>query len=209
VDAQTASIVVVAAAAVGAAVWLVSVLRALRLVSGDENERTVHAEAVVSGDAEDVARRLARALTSGGSMGLSPLRVEVADSRRVEFRMPSDAAIMPLTAGLRGEFALERRSGEQTAVTLRSNNGAMRRAARVTLYLCFLLGLPLLLFLPATLLFWVAPHPMEAIRWQVVQVMHVGHVLWPPFLVLWMGRRNQSIIVAGLGQALDRVRFDG
>ena len=204
---HVASIIILCVAALGAGVWLASVLAALRMRSGTEQDEPL-ARVEVKGQAEDVARRIARSAASSTPLGLTPLRVEVKDGTRVRFWSPAGASVMPLTSGFEGQFDVRRTGDASTRVTLRTNRAAQKRGAKVALLLCLLLGLPLLVLLPAALLIWVAPHPDPAARYQAVQVIHVGHALWPPFLILWMGRRNQHILDTSLAQVLDRIRLE-
>ncbi len=53
----------------------------------------------------------------------------------------------------------------------------------------------------------VCPAAHPATRAQAVQIVHVMHPLWPPFLVLWMGRRSQRHVEEGLGQVIDRLKY--
>jgi hypothetical protein len=200
----TAALVVGTVAAVGALVWLVSLLQALRALGPETGEI---GPVTVDGEREDVSRRIAEALVSGPALGVVPIRVDSADADAVRFRVPAGSSLVPLTARLEGEYVLRRAADGRVRVTIRTNRAAARRGARVALGICLLAGLPLLVVLPAVLMAFVVGSPLPAVRAQAFQVLQVVHVLWPPFLVVWLGRRNQTIVEEGLGQVLDRLRF--
>jgi len=48
----------------------------------------------------------------------------------------------------------------------------------------------------------VAPDPLPVVRWQAVRV------LWPPCLLLWLGRRNQRPVEAAVRRPVQRVTPD-
>lgn len=205
---QLATTIVLGVACAGALVWVISVMRAWRsMFRLEEGEMAPAGETTLEGEPMEISRKIARALVGGPSPGLIPLRVVSADGDRVKFRTPTGAAIMPLTGGLEGEFVLRRAADGKVRVALRTNRGAQRRAAKITLWICLLVGLPVLIGVPALLLALIVGHPHPAARWQAMQAMQIVHVLWPPFLVLWLGRRNQRVIEEGLGQVLDRLKY--
>jgi len=64
--------------------------------------------------------------------------------------------------------------------------------------LLFLLA-PLVLVGAAALLWnYVAPNPNLAVRWQVVQILQISHILWPPFLVYFIYKRTLSTIKSAI-----------
>lgn len=204
---ELATWIVCIAFAAGLAVWLVSVVQAFRSLAAPGGEEMVEvASTDVEGERDEVSRRIAGALVSGPAVGLIPLRVTSAGPERVEVRTRHGAHLMPLTGGLRAEYLLDR-TGSGVRVSLRTNRAAERKAARVVLGIALLLGLPVLLGLTAALLFYVCPAAHPAARAQAVQIVHVIHPLWPPFLVLWLGRRNQRFVEEGLGQVIDRIEY--
>jgi hypothetical protein len=204
---ELATWIVYGAFAAGLAVWLVSVVRAFRVLAATGDDGMVEvARTEVEGERDDVSRRIAEALVSGPAAGLAPFRIASAGPERVSVRTRAGAQIIPLTGGLRAEYLL-RRTGSGVRVILRTNRAAERRAARVVLGIAFLLGLPVLLGLTASLLLYVCPASHPATRAQAVQIVHVIHPLWPPFLVLWLGRRNQRVVEESLGQVIDRIRY--
>jgi len=207
VTTELATWIVCCAFAAGLAVWLVSVVRAFRALASSTGDEMVEvASAELEGERDELSRRIAEALVSGPAAGLIPFRVTSAGPESVCARATEGAHLMPLAGGLRGEYLL-RRTGSGVRVSLRTNRAAERRAARVALGIAFLLGLPVLLGLTAALLLYVCPAAHPATRAQAVQIVHVIHPIWPPLLVLWLGRRNQRLVEEALGQVIDRIKY--
>jgi len=205
---QAASILVLAVTAVGAVLWLVAVARALRIrrlgagpIEGGE--------ALVEGDAEKVSGRITEALLAGTVLPLVPLRIVSSGPEGVRFRSSVGASMLPFTAGIEGEYAISRAGEGRVRVRIGTNRAAQKRGAAVGLLICLLAGLPLLVGLPILLFVLVVPSPIPAVRWQAVQVVQMVHALWPPFLFVWLGTRNQRLVEDALGQVLDRIRFGG
>lgn len=205
---QTATILVLGVTAAGLLVWIVSVLRALRvLADAPEGEMRVAGETETEGPRREISRRIAESLTAGPAMGMVPWRVDAAGEDRVGFRAP-EGLILPLLGGLEGEYLLAR--GESgVRVTLRTNRAAERKGARIALWICFLAGLPVLVGVAVLLMTLVVGHEHPAMRGQAFQILQIVHPLWPPFLIMWLGGRSQKLIEASLGQVLDRLRFVG
>lgn len=205
---QAASILILAVAAIGTVVWLVAVMKAVRMrraASGPIDG----GDTVVEGDQEKISRRITEALVAGGVLPIVPFRIVSSGPEAVRFRSAVGASILPLTSGIEGEYAIARAEGGKVRVRIRTNWAAQKRGATVALWICVLAGLPLLVGLPLVLLLHVATSPIPAVRWQAVQVVQMVHALWPPFLLMWLGMRNQRLIEDALGQVLDRIRFGG
>jgi hypothetical protein len=77
------------------------------------------------------------------------------------------------------------------ALELKPLDGWLRAASVVQLAgLLVLVGLFWLLY---TL---VVPAPQPGVRWQVLQMFQVSHVLWPPFLLIALYRRWRQGVIA-------------
>jgi hypothetical protein len=207
-SSQLATVVVLGAAFIGAVVWVVSFLKAWRSASLiEEGETALAGEATLEGEPEEVSKKIARSLVGGPSHSIIQVRVVDAGPSGVRVRTPKGGALMPMTGGLEGEFKIRRAADGKVKVALRTNKGAERRAAKITMWICLLIGLPVLVGVPALLMALVVASPHPAVRWQSIQVVQIVHVLWPPFLFLWLGRRTQRVIEEGLGQVLDRLKY--
>ena len=193
---------------VGAVVWLWSLGR-IRKVLGQPPERggELRQTAEVEGDVAEITRRIGEYLTTGGVMLFSALRVEAAEQGRVRFR--AARSMLPFMGSLRGEYVVEDRGGSRVRVGFHTNRGAERRAARVAQYIALGLGLPAMVLAGALLLGLAVDHPSPEVRAQSAQVAQIVHFLWPPFLILYLGRRTQWMLEEGLGQVIDRLRFGG
>lgn len=53
---------------------------------------------------------------------------------------------------------------------------------KIALGICLFLGIPLLMVLSAVIWYFCVSHKHPAMRWQVLQMLQMVHVLWPPFL---------------------------
>jgi hypothetical protein len=62
----------------------------------------------------------------------------------------------------------------------------LRGIRKIALGLCLFLGIPIMFLLSVLIWFFCVQSPNEVLRYQVIQLMHVFHVLWPPFLLVTM-----------------------
>ncbi len=53
----------------------------------------------------------------------------------------------------------------------------------------------------------VIPSEEPAVRWQVVQTIHVLHFLWPPFLIAFVARRRRALVETRTADLLNNLRF--
>ncbi len=207
---ETARIVVISVGLAGGLVWLVSVVLAWRMLRGgsDGDEASVLGVAV-DGSPERISERIASFIADRGSAGIIPIRIDSADEKSVRFRTASGASLIPFTRDMHGEFQLGLSTRGRTSVRLVVDQGARRRAARVALAVCLLAGLPVLVGLTAALLEWVVPSQIPGVRGQCFQSMQAVHALWPPFLILHLGRRGQRMVEESLRLVVDRLRYGG
>lgn len=74
----------------------------------------------------------------------------------------------------------------------------VRRLRSIALALILGIGLPVLLIVGAAIWLVVIPSPHPATRWQVLQTPQIVHLLWPPFLVMWLysvGKKHSKILI--------------
>ena len=84
----------------------------------------------------------------------------------------------------------ERYEGTEVRVTIDFAGLASRRL-RLMSALVFVV--PLVILVIAGIIWkWVVPNGHPAVRWQVFQTCQVVHVLWPPFLVASVYRRQRE-----------------
>jgi hypothetical protein len=184
---SAARLVVLAGAAAGVFVWLLVLARwrALRFLASPAPVSATARGASL----EDVER---------GLLELALARQWQCVSRQrgtLVFRLPLGAA---LTVRLR-------RSLSSTEADIESNLSALdRRFARwVTL---FLVVIPVVIAAGAALLLSVVvPAHLPAVRWQALQILQIMHVLWPPFLIVFLHARLRSMLAAAASDAALRI----
>lgn len=207
---EAARIVVLAVGGVGSIVWLVSVVLAWRtLRSGTNVEEVAVLGVAVDGNPDRISERIALYIVDRGSAGIIPIRIESADGKCVRFSTAAGMSLIPFTRDMHGEFQLGLSTRGRTSIRLVVDQGARRRSARVALAVCLLAGLPVLVGVTAALLNWVVPSSVPGVRGQAFQSLQVVHALWPPFLILHLGRRGQRMVEESLRQVVDRLRFGG
>lgn len=134
------------------------------------------------------------------------VRVERVDPGRVEFRIPRDTGLLPFVRGLVGRLDVRVEGGGARVLGFTDNRG-VRRSAVIALAIALGVGLPVVALITLLLVRFVVGSADPGVRWQVLQVLQVVHVLWPPWLLLWVGGRYQRVVEGLLAQAVDRVRF--
>lgn len=98
-------------------------------------------------------------------------------------------------------FALlrARMSTTTTDVSLRFETDftAFNRLRNITMLVFLLALIPLVLFgLSGLSWFFFVPSTMPGGRWQVLHMIHVVHVLWPPFLIYYANKRFRALIIS-------------
>jgi hypothetical protein len=80
------------------------------------------------------------------------------------------------------------------------DDAKLRRKMQLVLAILLLVAMPIVIGgVAAVLWLFAAPSLNPGVRWQVVQIVQIVHVLWPPFLVyfyLWKKQRAQAIDAA-------------
>jgi hypothetical protein len=151
-------------------------------------QATIRGAADVAGRPAELAAKAAAHLALHGAAALGPVRILEQTDERVAFESAPHLGGQFVRRGLL-EFhaAANERTQIDYAVSVPRRTGLLAAA-----WIMQILGLIVLVVgLPAMLL-WVASHPNPAIRWQSVQMLHVMHFLWPPFLFAALYRRVQN-----------------
>ena len=91
----------------------------------------------------------------------------------------------------RCEVRLGPAGGGKTEVTFRMDFTAVRGRCLLVAKVLLGLGLLALVVLPALLYFFALPSENPGARAQVFQAIHVGHLLWPPWLVYALYKRSR------------------
>ena len=63
---------------------------------------------------------------------------------------------------------------------------------KIALGICLFLGIPALMILSAVVWYFCVQGEHQAVRWQVLQMLQMVHVLWPPFLFVTLARHMQT-----------------
>jgi hypothetical protein len=198
---QAAELTLLCIAAAGGLVWLLT-LKAWRRLSapqpGEQYEtdlqggsHLVQSEvAVVSGDPADVADGLVRALGSP-SWGTLPLLVKREGHSLIVAVPATGPSLLSVPCFSRCAAELRGVAPGRTEVTFKADCGTVRLRARMIGGVLLIAGALVLVALPAGLYLLAARAASPALRFQVVQTIHVGHLLWPPWLVFAMYRRTR------------------
>lgn len=91
------------------------------------------------------------------------------------------------------DFQFQRHGEDFTEVSYRIGFERLdRRMRRVALGIILGLGLPILLIVGTLIWFLVVRSNDPSIRWQVFQTLQVSHVLWPPFLFIYLQSSSRN-----------------
>jgi hypothetical protein len=204
-DETTASLIIAAVWTVGLAVWMVSLMRVFAARRAGDSARPVVLVPPTRfrGEASAVQREVGRALADtapvvfGVTVSATPL------GHDVEF---STAGTGPGSAGLggvRGRFRIAAAGKEEVDVSCEVDFAEVdRRAARWTLTMVVGVGAPVVFLLPLLLMKFVAGSESAAVRGQALQVLQMVHVLWPPFLILYLLRQRPRRFAQALARSV-------
>ncbi len=216
---DVARIVILGTAALGWGAWLVSVVKAYRLVKGPERDYRsgmspdVTGNVRVPGKAVTLSKRFTDRVAS---MGIGyrgmPCRILESTSERVRLAMPKKTRCPHGTPGETTHTGMEvtfRESGDGVEVSYLVDMSSVRQNMG-TIALCInVLGLAAVTVLPAFLYLYVASHSDPGIRWQSVQAVQMAHFLWPPYLFLWMYRRAEQLAGTAMKTIVSNLEHGG
>ncbi len=189
ISPETAGYILWSITGVGALAWLLALrgyLKASALGGGAESSWAK----VVAGSAADVADGLARALTSP-SWGSLPLLVKREGDNLLAAVPTGKPRLRSVPCFSRCAVELRPVGGEGTEVIFRMDFGVARGRALGTARVLLGAGLVLLIGLPLFLHFFVVSSDVPAMRFQVIQAIHIGHLLWPPWLCYALYKRSR------------------
>ncbi|MEQ9409052.1 MAG: hypothetical protein RIK87_15050 [Fuerstiella sp.] len=222
-EPQLAEITFVVIMSVGVCVWLLSLHMALNL--GRHRRRDAEpwtplsdleinagspcdltGQKTVRGHAEDVSKTLARTLLNLNVPGMFATLFEMVERtpERLEFRKTGPLVCNQPTGMYFSEavFTLERTGANQVLVSYRLGFERLVKVLRRTaLALILGLGFPVLMTVGILIPWLVLKHPNPAVRWQVFQTLQIVHVLWPPFLIIYLfrsGHRHARTFMANV-----------
>lgn len=200
---ETARFVLLAVALGGLTGWLLALWGFARVAqpgsgeveeTDDAGRRRLIATrtSVVQADPELLAEGLLRSLASSGAgWSAQPVMVKRADHDRLvlESMMPPRLTAVP--AFSRCEATLRPAGSGSAEITFRADYSAVRRKAMIIAGALLAAGLAFGAGLFVFLWLKVLPSGDKAVRGQVVQMMQMIHLLWPPWLVYSLYRRSR------------------
>lgn len=205
------TLIVYAALAVATVVWLLGLRSTVRAFF-TQTGRTTRGEVDVPAPPGAVSQHLARLLAEGRSGVTARIERATADEVRATLRVFWSQTRKGRTyvRQARGHAMLtcrliETGSGTRVAWTLDTSKlgqslvtGAvvLQALSAVAIVACGLL-------LPT----YVAQHANPAVRWQAVQVIHVAHFLWPPFLLAHMANKGRGIAREQMAELLQNLPY--
>jgi len=167
--------------------------------AGLSEGRFLTGAAEVDGQAAPLASKAASLLARGALFPDTPVKVVEKSDDRVRFERV-EPEVWPSTSGRwlrRGQFSFSPLGGSRCrvewAVELEDPRGLLRAGAAFQIA-----GLIAIIAGCWTILTFVVPSPDPALRWQVVQMVQVVHLLWPPFLFGALYRRAWRGVAARL-----------
>ena len=221
-ETETAQFVLIAIAAVGAIVWLISLQFLLSTFRHDRERFKQTAEVVdlgettphmvagtveVDGQPAELSVKAAAVLAKGLA-GWTPFKILERTDQRLIFENITSNVNQPghfLREGqLRFFPAGSGRTRIDYAIGLKAGGGMLWLAMAFQ-------GLGLAALVGGFLLLWflVVPDPNPAVRIQVVQMVQAVHFLWPPFLVGALYRRGRTTVVNALDLLVSNLPYHG
>jgi hypothetical protein len=215
-DPDTAKLVFFIVMGIAVVVWIWSLAKALRLgrrstradrlTFDDFSEfETQTGEVVVRGEQAAVSSALKKSFQQPGLATLGALYkiMDWSADRLTLEKMGSLVSNQP--PGLyfsEAEFTIAPAGSDMVRVSYDLGYTRIIRLLRkIALCVIFLAGLPTIVVVGSVIWFYVVQSEDPAVRWQTFQVVHVGHALWPPFLIMWfyrVGWRNSRAFVENL-----------
>jgi len=199
---ETAQTILFCITAAGAICWALGLLGWARMGSirsGETEERDPNGGAprrmltrvkVVDGEPCDVADGLVRTMATP-SWGTVPLLVK-RDGDGLLVAVPRDEPrLRSVPCFSRCAVELRALGAGKTEVKFRMDFGTVRSRARRVSGVLLVAGLLLLIALPLCLYLFALPSESGAVRGQVLQAIHVGHLLWPPWLIYAIHNRTR------------------
>lgn len=209
--------------ATGIAVWLWSLVKALRLgrpkgnpdrLRFDEATQfaTESGELEIRGEPAGLSKALEQAFRNpnAGLPGVLFKVTERASDRLVISKM--GPLLANQTAGLyfsEVEFGFTPAGSAKVCVSYRIGyTRIIQRLKKIALGIVLGVGLPTILIVGFVIWRFVLQSPDPATRWQVFQALQIVHALWPPFLIMLfytLGRRQSKVFVENLIRSVEEL----
>lgn len=165
-----------AGAAVGGAVWLVA-LQLYRRMAETPKVETIETPVAGKSPAEAIKAVAENAARLVGQAKLARPAEHVFEVAQFDCQARIEA----------------HRAGGQTMLTAELDDAKLRRKFQWILALFVVLLMPCAIVgIAAGLWYFAAPHPSPGARWQSVQVVQMIHVLWPPFLMYFLWKKQRT-----------------
>lgn len=174
-------------------------------------------EKTVRGTTESVSQKLAEAMLGTAVPGMFSTLFEITErtAERISIRK-TGPLVCNQPSGMYfsdAEFTLTPAGEERVVVKYRLGfERLLNRTRTVALGLILGLGLPALLIGGGLTWFFVVNNVNPTVRWQTLQMLHIAHFLWPPFLFLSMyqtGRRHARTFISNLLSLLELATAPG
>jgi hypothetical protein len=186
VDEQIAKIVIGAGAAVGAVTWLVA-LQLYRRMAETPAVETIETPVAGKSPGEAIKSVAENAARLVGQAKLARPAENVFEVLQFDCTARIEA----------------HRAGGQTVLTAALDDSKLRRKFQWILALFVVLLMPCAIVgVTACLWYFAAPHASPAARWQSVQVVQMVHVLWPPFLVYFLWKKQRATALDAMSNLL-------
>jgi flagellar basal body-associated protein FliL len=178
-DEQTAKIVIAAGAAVGLVFWFIAVHLYRKMADAPPVEEL---EVPIRGKSPDEA---VKAVVEGAGRLVHQVRLSwLADNVLQISQLGVDTRIHA------------QRAGGQTVLVAEIDDAKLRRKMLMVLAFMVVLLMPLVIVgVAAALWHFAATSFHEAARWQSIQIMQIMHVLWPPFLVYFLWKKQRALAI--------------
>ena len=233
-DQMTAQAVFFAIMGVGVVVWAWSLNRAASLGHSRAREQenddpfadnyadtgfnqfsdrqdVITGQKTVRGTCDSVSRSLAKALLNTTVPGMFAGLFEIVEQTPQTLLIRKTGPLVcNQPTGLyfsEAEFRFERES--EHTVVVHYCIGFDRLAAglrRIAIGIIMGVGLPIMILVGCLIWFLVISSDNPDVRWQVFQAFHIGHALWPPFLIISFyrsGRKHSRTHIANLLTTVD------
>jgi hypothetical protein len=225
-NVETAQMVLVAITALAALVWLTGLqflISSARKEQRREPLDSTGSEAVgpsegslltgaveIDGQPALLASKAASLLARSGLFPGVPVKILEKSDGHVRFEQVDPYAHGQAAGrGLRGgQFSFLPLGGGRTRVEWVVELAAMRWLLRLGAVFQ-VAGLLAIIAGCWAILTFIVPSPNPAIRWQVVQMVQVVHLLWPPFLFGALYRRTRRLVAARLDALAHNLPFLG
>jgi hypothetical protein len=178
-DEQSAKLVIAVGAAVGVVVWLVAMRLYRKMADAPAVELL---EAPIRGKSPE---QVVKSVVEGAGRLAQAVRLSWLEGRVLQItQLGVDTRIHA------------HRAGGETVLVAEVDDAKLRRKMLRAQAVLVVLVMPVVIVGAATALWhFAAPNPSFAVRGQCFQIVQIVHVLWPPFLVYFLWKKQRSLAV--------------